>query len=297
MELAFGYMTDPARSMFRELKNKRAEVWSYYCAQADCPLRAKGQCTNAVLPGDACPYGKRQREEGPTRNARKYDDWRQEQLARIQGLKRPKDPATRLAFIGDYVYLPYAFMDMVGTPQDYARFDKWPHNTALPDIPWLGPARFMSPSCQFLPRSAWTLETVLRLIDGRPQAWLGGTITDYQQKSVPLFLRHLAEEDPVMWQQVIAARPQLDQPPVYVGRKALLRTLKPGITLGPRDPRYPVIWQWDGEYLVTHDKDAYNNTWGGLTLSEFTLTAVPAADAVIEVKDADWVTSQTVFID
>lgn len=101
----------------------------------------------------------------------------------------------------------------------------------------------------------------------------------------------------VTWQQLIAVRPDLDVTPNYVGRRALMRTLKPGLSFGPKNAQHPVTWFWDGEHITTVDKDAYWDIWGDLKLADFTLCGTPAPDAAIEVKDNAWVLPTTVFVD
>ncbi len=235
-ELAFARIYDPANALFKEHRNDKAKVTRYWCKNSDCPLRAKGQCTYAPILGwDRCPYGRVTFEEGFTWRARKYHAWLTEQKEKLKGIKAPGNPDQRIAFIGDYVYLPYPHMNMMGEP-------------------FLAKESLFVKGNAFMPRSAWTLEFVLKALAFRPQALMGGEIRSYREESVPLFLRHLREEDPEMWAALIAVRPDLDKPPVYVGRKALLYTLRPGISFGPYHAAYPVRWTWDGEYLYTSDR-------------------------------------------
>lgn len=273
MTAVFFELYDPANALFAPSKSDPARATVYHCSQDDCPLRKVGQCIRA-----RCPYGRLVVRRGPTGRAKGYGAWLNAQRAEFAALRGPNTPPNKIAFIGDYVYLPYAHMDM------------------LPG-PWLVQPTMFSTGVPFIPRSAWTVDFVLSLIDGSPQAYLGGEITNYREKSVPAFLTHLREVDPAMWRQVVERRPELDKAPNHIGRKALLRTLRPGITISASNAKYPVTWQWDGETLTTTDKAAYDSTWGNVKLASFVLAAIPEANATVNVESNDWVTPETVFVD
>ena len=265
---------DPkAPSIFgKSPKSDRATYSELTCSCASCPLLANRQCVQTQILGGYCPYGNYRTETGPTQRAGSYWEWvseHKEQAKQRGGWL--KFPAEKLAFIGDYVYIPYSHADMCE-----AVFTK---------------------RKTFLPKADWTIENVLRLIDFRPRDWFGGEIKSYQADKVPLLIAHIREVDPAMWTELIAKRPQLDKPQNYVGRKALLRTLASPITIPPYDNRYPVSWTWDGEYATTTDKDCYGSTWGKLPADELRLKLKPRKDAAIIVSDNAWVTNETVFID
>lgn len=279
MEPILANIYDSRDSIFKEFRHDHAKATVYYCERPDCPLRARNMCILAPLIGwTRCPYGKVTSEQGPTPRAQKYNTWLTAQREKYGKLPNPQYPPKRLAFIGEYVYLPYAHMNLFTGP-------------------WLTQGGYLQHGDQIIPRAAWTVELVLKLLAFRPQALFGGEIPSYQQKEMPLFRAHLQEEDQTMWQQVIAARPELDVAPVYLGRKALLVTLRPGITIGPYDKRYPVIWDWDGFLLTTHSPHAYEKTWGNIPRGELTLTMIPPADTTVIVTDISWVLPTTTFVD
>lgn len=107
-DLIYGYVTDPAHNIFKNLRNSRAMAFFFYCSEPTCPLRAAGQCLLQVSFGTNCPYGLLKAYEGPTRKAQKYGAWRQAQQAALGACKAPIAAPERLAFIGEWVYLPYA---------------------------------------------------------------------------------------------------------------------------------------------------------------------------------------------
>jgi hypothetical protein len=187
--------------------------------------------------------------------------------------------AKKLAFIGDYVYLPYSHADMCKS------------------VPFLSHSAFVVSGRPFVKREDWTLTNVQLLIDFHPQALFGGEIRNYQKEEVPLFISHIRELDPAMWAELIAARPEFDTAPNYIGRKALLHTLAYPITIPPHDSRYPVLWRWDGETATTTDKDCYSNTWGKIDQESLVLSVKPSKLATVKVSDNAWVTPDTVFVD
>jgi hypothetical protein len=248
----------------------------------DCSLAKAGYCTwIAPIGFDACPYGRPRKETGFTKRARKFSSWISEKKKQHEGVPRLEIPPHKLAFIGDYVYLPYTFIAMNKS------------------VPFLGHDAFIISGCRFLPHSAWTIENVLSIINFRPQAMMGGTIKQYQREVVPKFIEHVRECDSNMWEKLIKEKPELDKEPNYVGRKALLRTLPGGISFTPTKTtdKYPVTWQWDGDNLTTNSLHAYNSTWGDMKLKSVAIDGIPEDDATIVVESNEWVTKDTQFVD
>lgn len=279
MKRIAGWVRDPKDSIFgKAKKSDRVELRTISCELESCPLRDKGQCAAVRLFGN-CPHGRYRVESGPTLRSKNAFTWlksKKEETAALGWLESPPD---KMEFIGDFVFLPYA------------------HVTMCKAVPFVAHSAFIVSGVDFLPREYWTLKTVLTLIDFRPQAMMGGEITDYQAKVVPLFKEHLRECDPAMWAEVVKARPQYDVAPNYVGRKALVRTLKPGITIPARDGRYPVEWSWDGAVLHTTSKHAYNDTWGGLKGGGYDIAVTPDDKTIVVVADNSWVIAGTMFAD
>lgn len=254
-------------------KSERATYSEILCSCESCPLRAKRQCVQISIFRSYCPYGDYRTESGPTQRAGSYYGWvrdKQEQAKQHGGWL--VTATNKLAFIGEYVYIPYSFADMCEAVLPRKR--------------------------PFLKREDWTLEAVLKLIDFRPRAlFTSEVIKDYQKESVPLLIAHIRELDPDMWQQLIAARPELDVAPNYVGRKAILKTLAAPISIPAYDNRYPVPWVWDGEYATTTSFESYEKTWGHIKAESLVLKVKPKDDATVKVADNSWVTPETIFVD
>lgn len=260
-------------------KSERANYRQIFCSCESCPLKAKQECVLIDLFHAACPYGHVTSEEGPTQRAGSYYKWVSDRKKQKGELGWPGFATKKLAFIGEYVYVPYS------------------HASMCKAVPFLKHSMAFFTGTPFVKLEDWNLETVLMLIDFVPQAMMGGWITSYRTEEVPKFLAHLREVDPVMWRQLIAVRPEFDTEPNYVGRKALLLTLAHPIVIPARDSRYPVEWNWDGVSLTTTDPNCYSDTWGGIKRGPLTLTMRPQEDAEVVVADNSWVTDATVFVD
>lgn len=278
-KVIFANVFDPTQpSIFGKSKaSKPARATTVTCSCESCPLLSQKQCVMLRILGDNCPYGTRRTESGPTRRAAKFHSWISERRKRSVS-KVTNPPPQKLTFIGDYVFLPYSHANMCTA----VPFGK--HSTGF------------NSGSDFMKREYWTLANLLKLIDFRPQALFGGEISSYQKESVPLLIQHVREVDGEMWSQLIAARPQYDVAPNYVGRKALVRTLAYPITIPAKDSRYPVSWAWDGQKLTTTSVNAYSDTWGGVKPESLIMELAPDERAEVVVKDNSWVTSETVFV-
>ncbi|HEC72610.1 MAG: hypothetical protein ACTSW7_00545 [Candidatus Thorarchaeota archaeon] len=274
------FIFDPSRTIFKQVANSKAKCTTIRCKLDKCPLRSKDQCIFAnMFSTHRCPYGKLSIETGYTKRARAFYRWIDKKKKEYPNTPSLNSSSTnKLAFISDYIYLPYAHMDM---------------NKALPflshSIPFVG-------GNPFLPRSTWSIDTVLSIVDFKPQAMFGGEITSYQKESIPTFLNHLKENDKKMWNRLIKKRPKLDKEPNHVGRMAILLTLNYPITWTTNN-KYPVVWEWNGEYLKTNSIHAYNSTWGEIKLQSISLESIPSKDTTIKVKDNSWVNNKTKFVD
>ena len=272
---------DPRNAFFKSMKNDRAECNYTYCSLDECPLRSMGFCACVGILPDECPYGKRHRDEGPTKRSKGLSKWVQDKKAFGGGDAAPhlKFPPHRMALIGDYVYLPYSHMD------------------SNVNVKFLSHSHLFKTGDPFVRKEDWNIDTVIDIIKYSPQALMGGEITSYQKEVVPRFIQHLKEVDPGMHKELLLKMPKLDVPSNYVGRKALLRTLSHPIELKPKNEKYPVAWGWDGSQVTTTSMSAYNGTWGDIKLKEIKVIGTPEDDAVAVVQDNSWVLPETVFID
>lgn len=244
----------PHNAMFKSSRKDKAEVQIVLCGRPDeCELLKRGECTwRSSFGWHACPYGMYRKFEGFTPKARAYNTWINEQKKKYEGVPYIKEHTDVLAFIGDYVFLPYAHMDMaeVGFIQK---------NTG-----------FLGKGCAFLKKELFTPEVILKLINFHPQAMMGGEISSYQQESIPKFVKHLQEKCPELLKETekLEIKRFLDfehkneenkffrsrireilEKYSYKGRKAILQSLTPNV--GKFTDIHKGEWIWDGEYLTS----------------------------------------------
>lgn len=276
---------DPKKSLFKE-KNDKASVTIIKCCQDDCPLRdVREECIDAggaLLRRGKCPYGQIERRDGYTIRAQKYSKFikdNQEKYKDIPRLSYIRND--KIAFIGDYVFLPY------------------PHIALNQTVPFIKHDLYFSPGNPFIKIEDWNISTVLNIVDFKPRAMTGGIIESYQKEVVPKFIEHLREESPDMFQKLIKQRPKYDKDPDYRGRKAYLKTLTPPVEWDVKDRKGNVEmhWLWDGEKAYTEDEWAYNKLLAKLPADSVKIEVIPSDDAVIVVSDISYVNENTEFAD
>ena len=259
-------------------KSKRPFVYSISCSAESCELRDRGECELMKIFAEGCPHGRASRQDGPTRRARSYSQWIRDSRERCAKAPALKMPEPRLARCGDHFWLPYPFM----------RFDAG--TTTMPRVPaW----RSLS---SMLPAEALTVDLMRTILDYRPQALMGGEITDYQKKDVPAFLQHLSEQEPELWATMCEAIPSLVGRVARasaVGRKAILSTLTPNV--GEFGGRGRVKWKWDGEWLSSEGATVLSSPIP-LSADAKMVKVQPPDGLAVEVTDDRQVNEGTEFV-
>ena len=257
----------PENAVFKQLKNARAEIQTITCHNSDnCQLFARNECAcRHGLFGGSCPYGNRSIYSGFTRRATKYHSWCAEQKKKYTGVGFLDAPKT-LGGVGDYIFLPYTHMNM------------------LESLPWKG---------RFIKKEDFTVENVTKLIKFRPQAMFGGEIKSYQEEIPPQFLKHLSEQMPELFQQVISADECAGKRYAEwtnIGREAILETTTPNI--GQYADIHGGLWTWDGKKLRSGNSKA-----SFLLVKKFKmLSIVPEEKQVVAITDENQVNQDTVFL-
>jgi hypothetical protein len=146
----------------------------------------------------------------------------------------PQWAAKTIAEIGEYVYLPYAHMDM---------------NT---EVPFQSHSAFFVSGLPFLKKEFFTPEIVVKMASFVPYALMGGEITGYQAKSVPDFLSHLRLFNPVLFEKACGLDPKLAGrvAPFPSEVKAKLGKIEPGCLEGWKIGKNLVPVKWDGVFLT-----------------------------------------------
>ena len=259
---------NPQKSLFKQTKNTKSEVQTITCSNSDnCELLKHKACAcRAGLWGGRCPYGRRNTQTGFTSRSMKFHSWCSDMKKQYDGIPF-LDAPKMLGIVGDYVFLPYAHMDM------------------LDILPWEG---------LFLKKEDFTVDTISKLANFRPRAiWGNNEIKSYQKDVPPLFLKHLSEQMPELFKQAIDAdeslRKKFDSF-TNIGREAVLETTTPNH--GMFKDIHGGKWAWDGEKLYS------SNSRASFVLVKFNaIILIPQPGEVVKITDEGQVNSDTVFRD
>jgi len=278
------FIWNPKTSFFKSAANDTAYCEVYYCSiPSTCPLLKAGQCINDVIFGSKCPFGHKTKENGPTKRSKKCSEWVRDKKEKFGQYKQVKgNPSKKMIVIGDYVYLPYSFIDM---------------NTG---VPFLKHSHFFSSGQPFISIGSF-VQSIKKIVDFKPQAMIGGEITEYQKTSVPQFLVHLQEVFPDYYKQLITDNPEYVarynlSTKDYVGRKAILRTINPCEVAIDKN-----VFTWDGVKLVSKVFDTLwinvKDTNDYRAIEKIDVVIVPTDKAITVITNNSQVNQNTIFVD
>lgn len=247
-----------------------------------CSYFKNGQCMNirSFLSAN-CKHGSVQTVKGYTSRAKKYHQFKSE-WKNHEKYGKLTHPPTKLGLIEDDVVFPYAFVRIQSDKEG--------------NLQVLDPS--FGNSVSFIKREAFTIELIYKLCTFRPQAMLGGEITTYQNETIPLFLTHLEEVLPNLFEEFTTKYPHFVKKIDYIGRKAILKTVKPS-TVYYRSKSYSDLnqeWEWDGELL--HYKKGHVSNFhitNDYEIAEIVIR--PSDKATIKITDNEQVDKSTVFVD
>ena len=268
---------EPDKALFKQVRNDKAEVRVFTCDRKDsCDYFKAGSCLNVGTAfGNPCPHGKKSVSTGFTKKARNYYSWISKQKETyndyLYALKRAPN---RIAKIGDFVALPYSFMDK------------------NEQVPFAKHSSFFVTGQPILSNEDFTADAIDQICRYRPMAMMGGEITDYQKKSVPKFVYDLKTYYPEKYEQAAAKYPYIADIAAsysFVGRKALIKTMPPSVL----KLNLHGTWEWDGEKLKSTSYKGSFFPFDG----EITTTVIPSDKATFEITDNSQVSETTEFVD
>ena len=238
----------------------------------NCTAYLKGQCAlcNGLF-GGFCPYGKEKKQYGPTLRAKssyKFLEDAKEQYKPVE--EKWLHPIQFTCEIGDYVFLALEWLDNYVNPIAKELDINYDH---------------------FIKKENFTAENIIKLIEFKPRALMGGVISDYQDKLVPTFVRHLKRYFPDKYEEVRKVKPEIANYIIdvnYVGKKAYVKTLLPGKVQIGSNP-----FTWDGEKLVSRAKGLI--LFSGLDEEEVAI--IPNDKTVVTISENQIVTENTEFMD
>lgn len=275
-KLIHAHIWAPHNSVFKSGKNEKAECTTISCSNSEnCGLYARGECILlGVLTGQSCPYGRKRKEQGFTKKATAYRKWINEKESSYKDVGEVKEFSRILTTVGDYILLPYSFMNM------------------NEKIPFLSRGMLFQTGSYLLPKESFTIENIILMCEFRPQAMMGGEITDYQKKEIPTFLKHLSEKMPDFFSELIKvyerAKTVLSET-TNIGRKAVLKTLTPNA--GAFTDIHGAQWVWDGEYLTSHNSKASFM----LVDKPLEIRIKPQDNSIVKINSEDQVNDNTSF--
>ncbi len=247
----------------------------------ECSFFKKGQCLavrSAFSP--SCKFGSERTVRGYTSRAQKYHKFKSEWQGHEQ-YKKLSYPPIKLGMIGDQVVFPYSYVRLEETETGFKVKDP----SFGSSISYVGIEKF-------------TTDLIYRICTFRPQAMMGGEISDYQKKTVPLFLAHLEEVLPEKYEAFIKAYSKYANKIDHVGRKAYLKTIKPTV-IYKKSRQYPELdsmWQWDGKSLIY--QSGFVSSFSVIKDYEIDeIKLMPSDKTVVEITSNDQVDENTVFVD
>lgn len=247
----------------------------------ECSFFKNNQCLRVNHDG-VCTFGSTEKSQGYTSRAKKYGQFKNTWQVHPK-YKKLSAPPEKLGVIGDIVVIPYNHLRLVETERG--------------DIKLENPSLFQS-GPYFVELNKFTTELIYRLCEFNPKTMYGNAIESYQEEVVPLFLAHLEEVMPEYYAKFVKAYPQYNKDISYIGRKAVLNTLKPSFVYY-RSERYPEFdedWYWDGKFLEYNSGRVKNfNITNDYEVVEIKLR--PSDSSVVTVTSDDQVSKETVFID
>jgi hypothetical protein len=222
-----------------EKKNERATYKEFLCKLKECPVLAKGECIQ-VSPFRRCPYGKTRVEQSKTKRAQSYSPWmakRKEQVAKLEaeGMTCPVYATDSLEFIGNYVWLPFKFINMND------------------QIPFLSKSVFGMEGSPFIKQEDFTIENILKIVNLQPRALFGKTIHEYQDKIVPHLLRSIRSKASELYRELVEKEPAVEKRIKPLSSITVPISLIPiGITEGYKASGKYLVKAWDGEKVTVY---------------------------------------------
>jgi len=259
----------PENALFKEPRKDPARISTISCCNSEnCGVFNRSQCVLWVYCGaSTCPYGTLNSLTGFTQKARKYYGWCRDQEKKYEGIGSLDPCVEMLAIVGDYIFLPYPYMN------------------SYEESLWKG---------NFLKKEDFTVENVIKFIHFRPLSWYNSEIVEYQKETVPKFLSHFSKVIPQLFKEVLEVDEYTREQfagHTNVGRKVVLETTTPNV--GKFEDIHGGSWEWDGKWL--HSTDSHISF--ALVKKIKKVSLIPEDNQAVVITDEGQVNSNTVFLD
>lgn len=283
---------DVQNSIFKPSRTDRERVSLYRC---ECPEKCdayKNKMCKMLggLFGESCPHGNKQTITGYTRNSsqcgkliKEYKDRYKDQCYALSQIKHT-------CKCTDFIYLTLPWLDQDDLPRrsiDYngnPRKDYDYEKTIGIEIH----DKVKHKNCVKIEN--FTPEFIKRLIDFRPQAYFGGTLTRYYDEYLPQFCYDIKKYFPNLYEQTKLIQPEIEDLAnkiSFIGKRAKVCTLNPGKV---KVEIYPM--NWDGEKLT-----GVANKFSFISdLKDAQVVIYPTKYSIVEIIDNDTVKDDTEFV-
>jgi hypothetical protein len=265
--------------------NEKSEYTKILCSNKEnCTFFKRNECLLLALhifSNAKCPYGKKIIEKGYTKRAQKNRSWcdkrQKEHPDKLNKLHKPMDA---LAKIGDYVFLPYSLMNK---------------NDAVPYLSHNENTIFGTGEQFILYDDFIKPETIKKIVHYRPRAlFTNSPIREYAEKTVPLFIKHLSEFFPDVYDNanVDNCLDEIIANFSNIGRYARVQTLKKGCKIKKEADDFS--YTWDGTNLVANDN--VKLLFPIIKYEHATIIIHPKKDSTIKITSDDQVDENTEFV-
>lgn len=258
-------------------RGNRLRVEHIYCDYAhECSAYQEGKCFCVTFPfGVRCGVGEVINVDGGTKQSKMY--------ARVSKEARSHEAYHKLTYPHNVYVIKIGSKAFLSIP--YTWIEELPDGRLKVSDPHLMTNRLLIDAERLTP------ENIKAICDAKPRSIMGGVISDYQAKTVPLFLYQFARVFPEKYTAFLEAYPDYEvKPPDWRGRWAMLSTCNRGLEY--KDTRGNVF-RFDGEYLVCENfRSAFNPFDANMVEVRLHVT-----DSMkVKITDNEQVTGETVFV-
>lgn len=247
-----------------------------YCDHAnECSAYKDGKCFRVTtLFGLRCEFGRISCVDGCTKQSKTFRRVHSEAKSNEMYGKLSYPYNTYVTRIGDGAFLSLP----------YIRIEESNGKLVCSD-PGFGSNRL------FVSMDKLTPENIERICLYSPHAFMGGVISDYQKKTVPLFLYQLSKLFPEQFQVFVSEHPSYKLvAPDWVGRYAKLSTCN-------RDEEYEDkrrnVFHFDGDDIVC---DHYHSAFLPFDGAESQIRIKVLDNMRVKITNNNQVTDQTIFV-
>ena len=230
------------KSIFKGAKETALEADEIYCDKVDiCTFYKNGNCLRCRAAfSRGCKFGKTVNRIGYTSRAAKYYTFKK-QYDSDPLYNKLSHPNALVGRIGDVLYLNPKYVDV--SKNDGTSRSDW--RGYLVDGYVVEDPHFSGVET-FIPIAEITTELLHAILRWRPHSFFAGEIVAYQKEVVPDLIHGLRKYTPELYGRLIEEHPEYDIAPNYVGKKAIIASLKPGSSFKDHNGN---TWIYDGEYV------------------------------------------------